>query len=91
MLFRSHETYVLEENLENTTSLLVDETRNTLHATTAGEATDSGLGDTLDVITKDLAVTLRAALAETLENVERMISTSLNAIVAEDRHSKQGN
>jgi hypothetical protein len=33
-------TYVLQEDLKDTTSLLVDETRNALHTTTAGETTD---------------------------------------------------
>ena len=37
---------VLEEDLENTTSLFVNETGDTLHTTTTGETTDSGLGDT---------------------------------------------
>jgi len=37
---------VLEEDLENTTGLLVDETRDTLHATTTSETTNSRLGDT---------------------------------------------
>ena len=56
----------LKEDLENTTGLLVDETRDTLDTTTTGETADSGLGDTLDVVAKDLAVTLGAALSETL-------------------------
>jgi hypothetical protein len=42
------------EGLENTTGLLVDEAGNTLDTTTASETADSGLGDTLDVVTKDL-------------------------------------
>jgi hypothetical protein len=37
---------VLEEDLENTASLLVDETGDTLDTTTASETTNSGLGDT---------------------------------------------
>ena len=32
---------VLEEDLENTTGLLVDETRDTLHTTTTSETADS--------------------------------------------------
>lgn len=40
--------------------------RDTLDTTTASETADSGLGDTLDVVTQDLAVTLGATLAETL-------------------------
>ena len=39
-------THVLEEDLENTTGLLVDEARDTLDTTTASEATNGGLRDT---------------------------------------------
>jgi hypothetical protein len=42
----------LEEDLENTTGLLIDETRDTLDTATTSETTDRGLGDTLDVVTK---------------------------------------
>ena len=59
-------THVLKEDLENTTGLLVDETRDTLDTATAGKTTDGGLGDTLDVVTKNLAMTLSTTLAKTL-------------------------
>ena len=62
----SWRTHVLEEDLEDTTGLLVDETRDTLHTATAGETADGGLGDALDVVAKDLAVTLSTTLSETL-------------------------
>jgi hypothetical protein len=55
-----------EEGLENTAGLLVDHGRDTLDTTTTSETADSGLGYTLDVVTENLAVTLSAALAETL-------------------------
>ena len=54
---------VLKEDLEHTTGLLVDETGDTLDTTTTSETADSGLGDTLDVVAKDLAVTLGASLS----------------------------
>ena len=57
---------ILQEYLENTASLLVDETRDTLNTTTASETTDGGLGDALDVVTKNLPVTLGASFSETL-------------------------
>jgi len=57
---------VLEEDLEHAARLLVDEARDTLYTTTAGETTDGGLGDTLDVVAKNLAVALSSALAESL-------------------------
>lgn len=56
----------LKEGLEDTTGLLVDHGRDTLDTATTSQTTDSGLGDTLDVVTQDLAVTLGATLAETL-------------------------
>jgi len=40
--------------------------RDTLDTATAGQTADGGLGDALDVVTKNLAVALGAALAETL-------------------------
>ena len=81
-------TYVLEEDFEDTTGLLVDETRDTLDTATAGKTTNSGLGNTcqvtiplstgigiatkepghtLNVITKNLAMTLSTTLSETLQ------------------------
>lgn len=59
----------LKEGLEDTTGLLVDHGRDTLDTTTTSETTDSGLGDTLDVVTQDLAVTLGTTLAETLSTL----------------------
>ncbi|KAL7541697.1 hypothetical protein ACHAXR_011168, partial [Thalassiosira sp. AJA248-18] len=55
---------ILEEDLEHTTGLLIDETRDTLDTTTTGETADSGLGDALDIIAKDLAMTLGASLSK---------------------------
>jgi hypothetical protein len=56
----------LEEGLEDTTGFLVDHSGDTLDTATTSETTDGGLGDTLDVVAQNLAVTLGAALAETL-------------------------
>jgi hypothetical protein len=56
----------LEEGLEHTAGLLVDHGGDTLDTTTTGETTDSRLGDSLNVVTQDLAVALGAAFAETL-------------------------
>ena len=48
---------VLEEDLEDRAGLLVDEARDSLHATTARETADGGLGNALDVVAQHLAVT----------------------------------
>ena len=59
---------VLKEDLEDTTGLFVDESRDTLDSSTSRQTTDGGLGDALDVITKYLTVTLGASLAESLSS-----------------------
>lgn len=45
---------------------LVHTGRNTLDATTTSETSDGRLGDALNVVAKNLAVTLGAALSESL-------------------------
>jgi hypothetical protein len=40
--------------------------RNTLDTATTSETSDSGLGDSLNVVSQNLSVTLGAALAEAL-------------------------
>ena len=55
---------VLEEDLEDTTGLLVDQTRDTLDTTTASQTANSGLGDTLDVVAQHLPVALGTTLSE---------------------------
>lgn len=47
---------VLEEDLENTTSLLVDETRDTLDTTTTGKTTNSGFGDTYPFTSQSMSL-----------------------------------
>ena len=59
---------VLQENLEDTTGLFVDEARDTLDTTTTSQTTDSGLGDTLDVITQHLTMTLGASLSQSFSS-----------------------
>ena len=59
---------VLQENLKHTTGLFVDEARDTLDTTTTSQTTDSGLGDTLDVITQHLAMTLGASLSQSFSS-----------------------
>jgi hypothetical protein len=55
-----------EEGLQDTPSLFVDHSRDTLDTATTGKTADSGLRDTLDVVAQDLSVTLGAALSKTL-------------------------
>ena len=59
---------VLQENLQDTTGFFVDEARDTLDTTTTSQTTDSGLGDTLDVITQHLTMTLGASLSQSFSS-----------------------
>lgn len=54
----------LEEAFENTTGLFVDHGGDTLDTTTSGKTADGRLGDTLDIVSQDLAVSLRASFAK---------------------------
>ena len=60
---------VLKEHLQDTTSFLVNQTRDTLHTTTTCKTTDGGLRNTLDVITENLSVTLGASLSKTFSSL----------------------
>jgi hypothetical protein len=60
---------VLEEDLEHTAGLLIDEPGDALHAAPPRQPPDRRLGDALDVVAEHLPVTLRAALAEPLASL----------------------
>ena len=54
---------ILEEDLEHTTCLLVNETGDTLVTDKVGKTVDGGLGDALDIVAKDLAMTIGVSLS----------------------------
>ena len=57
---------ILEEHLEDSTGLLIDEPRDPLDSSPPRQSPDGGLGDTLDVVSQHLTVTLSASLAKSL-------------------------
>ena len=59
---------ILKENLEDSTCLLIDEARDTLDSSTASQTPDGRLGDSLDVVSQHLTVTLGASLSESLSS-----------------------
>lgn len=60
---------VFQENLENTTCLFVDEAGDTFDATATSETADGRLGDALDVVTKNFAMTLGATFSQTFASL----------------------
>ncbi|KAG7218947.1 hypothetical protein INR49_019394 [Caranx melampygus] len=55
---------VLQEDLEHPAGLLVDESGDTFDSAAASQTADGGLGDALDVVAEDFAVTLGASFSE---------------------------
>ena len=47
---------ILQEDFEDTTGFFVDQAGDALHSTTAGQTTDGGLGDALDVVAENFAM-----------------------------------
>ena len=65
---------VFEEDLQDVAGFFIDETRDTLDTTSASETTNGRLGDTLDVVAKNLSVALSTSFTESYTSVEiRMI------------------
>ena len=59
---------ILKENLEDSTGLLIDESRDTLDSSTTSQTPDGRLGDSLDVVSQHLTVTLGASLSKSLSS-----------------------
>ncbi|CAI0402439.1 unnamed protein product, partial [Linum tenue] len=60
---------VLQEDLKNAASLLVDQPADTLHSTPASKTANGRLGDALDVIAQHLAMTLGSSLSKPLASL----------------------
>ncbi len=56
--------HVLQEHLQHTAGLLVDQTGDTLDSAAASETTDGGFSDALDVIPQNFTVTLSTSFPE---------------------------
>jgi hypothetical protein len=52
-----------------TSRLLINQAADTLHTTTACKTTNSGLGDSLDIVAKHLAMALGPSLSESLSSL----------------------
>ena len=61
--------HILQEDLQDSTGLLVDEARDPLDSSPPRQPTDGRLGDALDVIPQHLPVTLGASLAQSLSSL----------------------
>jgi hypothetical protein len=60
---------ILQEDLENTPGLLIDQTTDTLDSSSPRQTPDGGLGNSLDVVSQHLAVALGATLSQALSSL----------------------
>ena len=60
---------VLKECLEHSTSFLVDETRDALDTSSSGQTANSGLGDSLDVVAKNLAMSFGTTFSKSFSSL----------------------
>jgi len=71
----------LKEGLQDTTGLFVNHRRDTFHTTTTSQTSDGWLGNTLNVVSQNLAMALGATLSETLSTLS---ASSHDEFVLED-------
>ena len=60
--------HILQEHLENSSGLLVDEARDTLDSSPPRQTADCRLGDSLDVIPENLAMAFGTTLAQSFSS-----------------------
>ena len=60
--------HILQENLENASSFFVDEPRDTFYSTTSSKTSNGWLRNTLDIIAKNLTMTLGSTFSETFSS-----------------------
>jgi hypothetical protein len=72
---------VLEEDLEDTAGLFVDETRDTLHTSATGETADGGLSDTYEG--RDERRASKNWARQTLDVVAENLAVTLSSTLSE--------
>ena len=65
--------HILQEDLKNTSRLLVDQSRDSLDASPSRQPSDGRLGNALDVIPQDLAMPLGSTLAKSFPTLATAI------------------
>ena len=82
---------ILKEDLEDTTGLFVDETRDTLDTTTTRQTADGWLRDSLDVVTKNLSMTLGASFSQSFSSFSASRHLDLLKFVREFKPIREDN
>jgi len=83
--------HIFQEDLEDTSGLFIDESADSLDSTSASQSTDGGLRDTLDIVTKNLPVTLSASLSKTFASFTTSRHLDLRKFVREFKAIRESN
>jgi hypothetical protein len=59
---------IFQKHFQDSSGFFVDKSRDTFDTTSARQSTDSGFGDTLDVISKDFSMTFGASLSKSFSS-----------------------
>lgn len=60
--------HVFQEHFQDATSLFVDKTRDAFHSASTCQSSNGWFRDSLDIVTQDLAMTLRASLSKSFSS-----------------------
>ena len=75
--------HIFQENFEDSSGFLIDQATDSFDTTSASQSSDGRLGDTLDVVTKDLSVTLGASLSKSFSSFTSSRHIDLRKFVQE--------
>ena len=75
--------HIFQENFEDSSGFLIDQATDSFDTTSASQSSDGRLRDTLDVVSKDLSVTLGASLSKSFSSFASSRHIDLRKFVQE--------
>ena len=83
--------HVFEENFEDTSSFFVDQSTDSFYTTTTRQTADGWLRDSLDVVTKNLSMTLGASFSQSFSSFSTSRHLDLLKFVREFKPIREDN
>ena len=83
--------HVFEENFEDTSSFFVDQSTDSFYTTTTRQTADGWLRDSLDVVTKNLSMTLGASFSQSFSSFSASRHLDLLKFVREFKPIREDN
>ena len=83
--------HIFEENFEDTSSFFVDQSTDSFYTTTTRQTADGWLRDSLDVVTKNLSMTLGASFSQSFSSFSASRHLDLLKFVREFKPIREDN